>query len=97
MKHFPNFGNAINLIFSSILQFFCYVTFNCHLGNPSKKSVKNFQMCDSADLLAGEVEEAVHDGVGDGGGHGKQMEHREHHKQLLVTVGTGLLCMNNKL
>ena len=97
MKHFPNFGNAINLIFSSILQFFCYVTFNCHLGNPSKKSVKNFQMCDSADLLAGEVEEAVHDGVGDGGGHGQQVEHREHHKQLLVTVGTGLLCMNNKL
>ena len=48
-------------------------------------------MCDSADLLAGEVEEAVHDGVGDDRGHGEQVEHREQHQQPLVAVRAVLL------
>ena len=54
-----------------------------------KKSLDNEG--DSADLLEVEVEEAVHDGVGDDRGHGEQVAHREQHQQLLATFGAGLL------
>ena len=46
---------------------------------------------EAADLLAGEVEEAVHDGVGDDGAHGQQVEHGEQHQQPLVAVRAVLL------
>ena len=46
---------------------------------------------EAADLLAGEVEEAVHDGVGDDGAHGEQVEHGEQHQQPLVAVRAVLL------
>ena len=37
------------------------------------------------DPLTGEVEEAIHDGVGDDTTHGQQVEHSECDQQYLVT------------